>query len=117
MANVDVTIEKDNTKEILKAEDQAIKVALTKIGLIVERDAKLKTPVDTGRLRNSFTNEVKMDEKAVYIGSNVEYAPYIEFGHRFGTSHSFYEGRHMLADAINKNQSDIKQIIEAALGK
>lgn len=114
---VDFKIESDNTDKILKDAEMAIKKSLTEIGLIVEGDAKLKTPVDTGRLRNSFTNEVKMKEKAVYIGSNVEYAPYIEYGHRVGTSNSFYEGRHMLADAITGNQSEMKSIIEQNFGK
>jgi HK97 gp10 family phage protein len=108
---------KSNAKEILSAEEKAVKVALTKIGMIVERDTKAETPVDTGNLRNSFTNDVRASEKAVYIGSNVEYAPYIEYGHRYGTSGNFYAGKHMLQNAINNNQKTIKNIIEQELGK
>ena len=38
-------------------------------------------PVDTGRLRQSIT--VKKLEPAVYsVGTNVEYAPYVEYGTR-----------------------------------
>lgn len=54
--------------------------ALEEIGLAAERFAKSETPVDTGRLRNSITHAISTDEKAVYIGTNVEYAPYIEMG-------------------------------------
>ena len=38
--------------------------------------------VDTGRLRNSVTHAIADNgtEKAVYIGTNVPYAPYHEFG-------------------------------------
>ncbi len=40
--------------------------------------AKKATPVDTGNLRNSISH--KVTEDAVYIGTNTEYAPYVEFG-------------------------------------
>lgn len=72
---VEITSHKD---ECIKAKDQQISKALEKIGLIAERYAKEKCVVDTGRLRNSISHQV--DDKTVYIGTNVEYAPYIEFG-------------------------------------
>lgn len=65
---------KDNSDEFLKALPEQIEQALTAIGLTAESYAKQECPVDTGRLRNSITNAVRADEKAVYIGSNVEYA-------------------------------------------
>src|SRR5574344_2569895 len=68
----------DNSAEILKAFEQATERGLEKIGLVAEGYAKKLTPVDTGRLRNSITHEV--DGNDVYIGSNVEYAPYVELG-------------------------------------
>ena len=68
----------DNSAEILKAFEQATARGLEKIGLTAEGYAKAKAPVDTGRLRNSISHEV--DEQDVYIGSNVEYAPYVEMG-------------------------------------
>lgn len=73
---------KDNTKEVLSEIEKAYERALTRIGLQAESFAKQTVPVDTGRLRNSITNEVEMKEKAVYIGTNVEYAPYVELGAR-----------------------------------
>jgi len=50
--------------------------------LYVLRDAKKLAPVDTGRLRASITPEVRSENEAIMgvIGSNVEYAPYQEFG-------------------------------------
>ncbi len=68
---------KDNSGEFLKALPEQIEQALTAIGLTAETYAKQDCPVDTGRLRNSITNEVRADEKAVYIGSNVEYAAFV----------------------------------------
>jgi len=49
-------------------------------GIVAEGYAKLNCPVDTGRLRNSITHERNDEEGQVQIGSNVEYAPYVEYG-------------------------------------
>lgn len=68
---------KDNSGEFLKALPEQIEQTLTAIGLTAESYAKQECPVDTGRLRNSITNAVRADEKAVYIGSNVEYAAFV----------------------------------------
>lgn len=52
--------------------------ALTEACMVVEKDAKKKCPVDDGTLRGSITSEVE-DNKGI-VGTNVEYAPYVEFG-------------------------------------
>lgn len=62
----------DNSGEILQAFENAVQRGLEAIGETAEGYAKDDCPVDTGRLRNSITNQVKDEE--VYIGSNVEYA-------------------------------------------
>lgn len=38
------------------------------------------TYVRTGALRNSITHDYKRDEMAAYVGTDIEYAPYVEFG-------------------------------------
>ena len=68
----------DNSDEVLSALRKAKERALEMIGLKAERYAKEKCPVDTGNLRNSITHIVKDD--VAYIGTNVEYAPYVELG-------------------------------------
>ena len=52
--------------------------ALTESCLLVESDAKQLVPVDTGRLKSSIQSKVEGDTGTV--GTNVEYAPYVEFG-------------------------------------
>lgn len=64
-------------KEELKA--SAIR-ALEICGLTAEGYAKQMCPVNTGNLRNSITHQVDTEEPAAYIGSAVEYAPYVELG-------------------------------------
>lgn len=75
MAKIEVT---SHRIEVQAAKDEAIAKALKEIGDRVERYAKLKAPVDTGTLRRSIGNEV--DGSTVYIGTNLEYALYLEFG-------------------------------------
>lgn len=75
MANFEV---EDHTEEVLDGIEQAKARALEKIGLVAEGYAKRLCPVDTGRLRNSITHAT--DDEAAYIGTNVEYAVYVEMG-------------------------------------
>ena len=50
--------------------------------LLVQRSAKIKSPVDTGRLRASITPEVRWNGNMVIgaVGSDVKYAPFVELG-------------------------------------
>lgn len=72
----------DNSQEVLSALESAVERALEKCGITAESIAKAnitkQKAVDTGNLRNSITHKVSGD--SVYIGTNVEYAPYIELG-------------------------------------
>jgi hypothetical protein len=63
--------------EFLDALPEQVEQALIAIGLTAETYAKQECPVDTGRLRNSITHEVDMNDKASIIGSNVEYAAFV----------------------------------------
>jgi HK97 gp10 family phage protein len=70
----------DHSAEVLATLQEAAERALEKCGLVAEGYAKRLVRVDTGNLRNSITHQVDEGESAVYIGSNVEYAPYVELG-------------------------------------
>ena len=56
--------------------------AMREAALVVSGAAKQLAPVDTGRLRASITPAVAREANEVIgvVGSNVEYAPYMEFG-------------------------------------
>ena len=82
-------IRENNTEQVAAALNSAIAKALTKIGQQAEGNAKLICPTDTGRLKNSITNQIDMQENAVYIGTNVEYAPYVELGTRRQDPHPY----------------------------
>lgn len=75
---VEIEMKTDNSELIISEKDEAVIRALTIIGMKAEGYAKKLCPVDTGRLRNSISHAT--DEDTAYIGTNVEYAPYVELG-------------------------------------
>lgn len=94
-----------NVKQALQAMDQAKSRALEIIGGKAESYAKKECPVDTGRLRNSITHQ-RYDENTEVIGSNVEYAPYVELGTHKQAAKPF------LRPAAENHVSEYKQIVE-----
>jgi phage gpG-like protein len=66
--------------------------------------------VDTGRLKNSISHAVDEEEPAVYIGTNVEYAPYQEFGTSKGVS-----GKHFIQFGATAHISEYKELLEEIL--
>ena len=99
----------DNSKEIIEAMQQATVRALEKCGLVAEGYAKKLAPVDTGNLRNSITHSVDEEEPAAYIGTNVEYAPYV----CLGTIHM--KAQPFLKPAVNDHKDEYRKILENSL--
>lgn len=116
-----IEVKEDNTDEVVSALSEAIEAALTEIGMTVETQAKALCPVGTpestgipgyigGTLRNSITFEIEDDEKAVYIGTNVEYGKYVELGT------SKWDGKPFLRPAIEYSQGQIQAILNSRFG-
>lgn len=105
-----ITVIQDNTGQVVDGIDSAIGVALEKIGLLAENYAAKKCPVDTGNLRASITYEVDTADNAVYIGTNVEYAPYVELG----TSRQ--KAQPFLRPAASEHGAQYRQVLKNALG-
>lgn len=61
---------------------QAAKAGVEHAVKLVQGDAKMLCPVDDGRLRNSIQGTTTDDGTRItgVISTNVEYAPYVEFG-------------------------------------
>ena len=74
------TIFVDNSKEFFSAFNGAIAKALERCGMQAESYAKDLAPVDTGNLRNSISHRVDMSDKKAVVGTNNEYAAYVELG-------------------------------------
>lgn len=101
-------VNEDNIDAAVTGISAAVSSALEKIGLMAEGYAKKKCPVDTGNLRNSITHQV--DGDAVYIGTNVEYAPYVELG----TSRQ--KAQPFLRPAASEHGAQYRQVLKKALG-
>lgn len=110
MATDGVTVNEDNTEQAVDGIDSAIGVALEEIGLSAEKYAAKKCPVDTGNLRGSITHEVDAGDNAVYIGTNVEYAPYVELG----TSRQ--KAQPFLRPAASEHGAQYRRVLKKALG-
>lgn len=71
-----------NVPKVKKITQDAVDKALEKMGGKAETYAKKLCPVDTGNLRNSITHQRSTSEvNTELVGTNVEYAPYVELGH------------------------------------
>ena len=102
-------IREDNAKAVAGALNEAVAKALEEIGLVAEGYAKKACPVDTGRLRNSITHVTRPSEKAVYIGTDVEYGPYVELGTRHNGAQPF------LRPAATEHQAKYEAILKKNL--
>ena len=72
-----------NFDKIMKKVDMEddLNKAVERIALLIEGEAKKICPVRTGRLRASI-HTGKIKDGVYYVGTNVHYAPYVEFGTR-----------------------------------
>lgn len=68
--------------ELFKSPQGPIGKELLRIGTRIERGAKRRCPVDTGRLRASVNHDLEVDARGlvVKVGTDVDYAGYVEFG-------------------------------------
>lgn len=104
----DITIEaKIKDKEVLAQLDSLIEQKLKEACVLVQDTAKVNCPVDTGRLQGSITYQV--DGKEGIVGSNVEYAPYVEGGT------SRMAARHFLQDAGDSNREKIINLFKGMI--
>ena len=123
--------------DMRKVVDKAMAVAMVTIGLGLERAAKMLAPVKTGRLEGSITYATKTARSnakspatqkdavssprrkhRVYVGTNVEYAPHVEYGTNqmrrlsFGT-----QAQPFLRPALDDNRKNIRDILSKALSE
>lgn len=110
----------DNSPIVIATTEQAVDGALEAVGMAIEAYAKLELEkpkvhadgtvrpnVDTGRLVNSITHTVR--DNAVYVGTNVEYALYVEMGTRGGRGYPY------LQPAVKDHVNEYKRILETHL--
>lgn len=107
-----VEVQENNVEQIQAAMDKAIAKALVMIGQRAEDNAKSICPTITGRLKNSITNAIDTEENAVYIGTNVEYGPYVELGTSRRHPHPYLKPA--AADHADEYRAILKGCLESA---
>lgn len=70
----------DNSAAVKRELERAAIRGLIKAAMLVESQAVLLVPVNTGGLRGSIGYQVNESELVAYIGTNCEYAIYVEYG-------------------------------------
>ena len=125
----ELIVKVDNSAEVLAEMEASVKRALNAVGIQAERHAKDACPVKTGRLRGSITYATEdkhgagespakpedwdmhatPEEKSVYIGTNVEYAAFVENGS------SKRKKKPYLRPALENYGNEYQQIIERYL--
>ena len=107
---IDVKVE-DNSKEVLEELASKMPIILEMLGQAGENNAKFEITalgaVDTGNLRNSISHAD--DGTYAYIGTNVEYAPYVELGTVRMPERPF------LRNAVLGHQEEYRNIMEEGL--
>lgn len=126
----------DNKDIVEKALKDQVIAWLEAIGEDAASTSAGFVPVDTGRLKNSISSAVDEENQQVFIGTNVEYAIYHEFGtgkYASGgggrsTPWAYQDektgewrwtagvpARHFLQFGCTAHQAQYKQMLEAAL--
>ena len=85
MAETSIRFYPDALARLLSSEEGPVARDLLKRTIRVEAAAKRLAPVDTGRLRSSITHSLERDGRGLvgFVGSNVSYAIFQEFGTRY----------------------------------
>lgn len=95
---------------LMQTMPEAVEQKLYEIAHRLNASIKRNAPVDTGRLRNSFSvgNLVKNgDEWYIEVGTNVEYSKHVEYGHRTCDHKRFVEGAHMVEISLRQLEQEL----------
>jgi len=122
---IEIFQSKEFATEIKRRAEKLKEKSTFEIGLVVEGQAKLLTPIKTGRLAGSITTQsrtkgTKPDGEAfasdiiqkpasdseVFVGTPVDYAPYIEYGTRRSSAQPF------LRPALNMARGQVPKIVK-----
>lgn len=136
-----IKVQRETERKLMALTGPPMVRAMRDAALLVQRDAKLGAPVDRGKLRASITPAIEShkDEVVGVVGSNVEYAPYMELGTKphwpppgalavWARRHGIPEflvarsiarkgtkARRYLQKAVTKNKREIIQRLNAAV--
>jgi HK97 gp10 family phage protein len=94
---------KSNLKDVEQTLKQAEERTLEAVGIFVRGEMQVRSPVDTGNLRDS--NDYKVNDNNVMVGNTVEYAIHVHEGT------SKQQPQKWIEDSVMQNQQKIRRII------
>ena len=94
----------------IKSVNDAKRMGLTGAAMVVQGAAIALSPVKTGNLRGSISFKVESEDEA-RVGTNVEYAPYVEYGTVKMAAQPY------LRPALDKNRAAIQKMVADAISK
>lgn len=104
-----VHIKSWHADSVIRRIHNASKRALKGAAIRARNRAKSYTPVDTGRLRDSIKEGSVTEESggklAISVGSDVEYALFVEFGT------VYMQGHFMLTRAVDQTLGELKGLL------
>ena len=123
---------KSRVKALSKTSRTQVAEGVNRAAAIVEGGAKVDCPVDTGLLRDSIhitPASIKSSSISAEVGTNVEYAPYVEFGTgarggydyptkmklRYSKNAAGQKAQPFLGKSLNDNKNTVTAIIRGAL--
>lgn len=101
--------EEDYTKQLIQTHERNVITALFEVGFLVEGEAKLRSPVDTGYMRSRYQFEVNQQAREVEIFNDAPYAEFLEMGTYK------QEAQPSLRPAVEENQDRIGNIFNNKL--
>lgn len=103
--------------------DKLMKECVNGLTVAFIRGVKQKTPVDTGALRGEWDFAAKAPITETHVGfqrvvtNSLEYASYVEYGHRTRGGKGWVEGRHMARDTANHVEAKAPEYLDLKVTK
>lgn len=89
-----------------------------KVGTQTLKGVKSRTPVDSGTLRRGWQIEGPFISSLVIsltVSNNIEYAPFVESGHRTRGGVGWVPGSHMLMETLFEIDNQLPELLTPAL--
>lgn len=120
MGSFDYSEFKNMAKRFNKALDERvierwIREFLLEMAFRAERKIKKRTPVDSGHLRRNWqvgNVERRGNTYVVEVFNNVEYASFVEYGHRTSNHKGWVEGRFMATISMQEIERQLPKFLE-----
>lgn len=114
-------VKADHIKQVIDDKDKLVEAAMKAVALEMEKNAILEVThavyesppaksgyIRTGNLRNGITHD--SDETSAAVGTNIEYAPYVEYG-----TSKYPTPRPFIKPALSNHWTEYRKLLERLL--